>query len=186
MNTIARECLYRRALGRLLDEMNLEHSEHGLWVSEQYFIPIFIFPDDSAYALYNDIRTRIIRSPALVFCPEHMIPFLQDIYFKERLYFISLNTDCVTVKREIRAMVRRYPKFKPSSALTVSPYLRLSEKEADVVKYLVQGYKQSTISLINNMPVRHISLYKQSAMRKLKVNNFPELYFKVRLLDRSL
>ncbi|MCT4715784.1 LuxR C-terminal-related transcriptional regulator [Enterobacteriaceae bacterium H18W14] len=186
MKIFARDCFYRQGVMALLDKMSFDYTEQGIWVSDKVFLPFFIFPKNNVLAIYNNIIKQRIRSPAMVFCARQTIPFFQDIYFAERFYFVSLDAACDTVEKEIKDSINYYLTERPSEKVALCPYQRLTSREIEVVQYLLQGHKPSLISKNINISYRYISMYKRSAMCKLQVGTFTELYCKVKLLERVL
>ncbi|WP_435946908.1 helix-turn-helix transcriptional regulator [Dryocola sp. BD586] len=184
MKIIARECFYRQGVMALLDKMSVEYAEHGIWLSDEVFLPFFIFPANNAFAVYNAVIKQSIRSPALVFCARQAIPFFEDVYFAQKLYFVALDAACETVEKEIGESINRYLSERLSEKTALCPWQRLTGSEIAVVQHLIQGHTPSLISKSSNMSYRHISMLKRSAMGKLQVENFNELYCKIKLLRR--
>ncbi|VEC00410.1 Bacterial regulatory proteins, luxR family [Cedecea lapagei] len=186
MKIVAKECFYLHGLLALLERMHLDYTEWGIWVAGQRFIPFFIFTDNNAQALYKSAFQHNVLSPSIMFCSDRARTFLQDIWFREEIYFISLSDDCYTISGKINSAIERVLNPKRQRIVPSCPYIRLDCDEVNVIRFLLKGYKPSMISSSLNMTIRQISLHKRSAMRKLQVKSFVELYFKVKLLDHMI
>ncbi|NIF33022.1 helix-turn-helix transcriptional regulator [Enterobacter sp. Cy-643] len=183
MRIVAKECFYLDGLLTLLERMHLDYTEWGIWIAGQRFIPFFIFTENNAHALYNSVFRHRIPSPSIIFCSDRAKTFLQDIWYREEIYFISLSDDCYTIGGKINSAIAKILYPKRQRIVPSCPYCRLDCDEINVIRFLLKGYKPAMIAASLSITIRQISLHKRSAMSKLQVKSFAELYFKVKLLD---
>ncbi|SFC15994.1 DNA-binding response regulator, NarL/FixJ family, contains REC and HTH domains [Parapedobacter composti] len=113
--------------------------------------------------------------------------------------YLSKNASKTELKNAILAVVQRGKYMSPEiqelyyHTLTMgksfiaadNPLNKLSNREVDVAKYLVQGMGIQDVSKTLNLSTSTVSTYKTRIFEKLQVNNLVELIEKFRLYSGS-
>ena len=81
----------------------------------------------------------------------------------------------VVLSDRIYASEQVWLEYRQGATAADNPFARLSNKEMDVLAYLVQGKTTKEISTLLNLQLSTISTHKHHIFRKLNVNNIIEL-----------
>lgn len=143
-------------------------------------IEVWVFSGDSINELLPLMQEIKPGGAAIIFGGGVHKRILQDVPGLERVLFIDTRESESFIRSSIRGALNGRFRFCVLDVRKNSP---LTKKERDITNLLLKYGSISTVSRVYGYDVKAISGYKRRVMRKLKVNNTPELIFKLKLIS---
>ncbi|MEO6819858.1 MAG: response regulator transcription factor [Ginsengibacter sp.] len=143
----------------------------------------FQMPDTDTFNIISNMLARDRRLKILIYTMASEKIYAGKLLKAGVRGFIakeSKNTDLlkavqVVLDGGIYAGERSWLTTQQKLALSENPFDTLSNKELDILAYMLQGKSSSEMSILLNLQISTISTHKFRIFKKLKVNNMVEL-----------